>query len=140
MEKEVKITAPSLEILHDESRRWLSELEFLADEITFFNRLLNSYVFEPDTPDLFEDLQEHQKNLTRAEKKCKALKKQLQEHENQLSGLLDLANTTLDAAYKDKHQYLKEDMEVCLAEFQGLKHRMFHYGQTILKKRHRKDR
>lgn len=140
MEKEFKSTAPSLEVLHDESRKWLSELDFLADEITFFSRLLNSYVFEPDTPALFEDLQKHQEDLTRAGKICKALKKQVLEHENQLSGLLDLHNTTLDAAYKDKHEFLKEDMELCLAEFQGLKHGMFRYGQTILKKRHKKDK
>ncbi len=140
MEKEVKNSTLNLESLHRESRSWISQLEFSQDEITFFIKLLNSYVFEPDTPELFEDLQEQQKNLGDAEKKCKALKKQVLEHENQLSGLLDLDNHTLDAAYQDKHKYLKEDMEQCTAEFLSLKKEMFRYGQTILKKRHKKDR
>ncbi|NER09099.1 hypothetical protein SAMN06265375_1011417 [Muriicola jejuensis] len=140
MKKEVVNSTMNLDTLHRESRNWISQLEFSQDEINFFIKLLNSYVFEPDTPALFEDLQSHQKNLSKAEKKCKALKKQVLEHENQLSGLLDLHNHTLDAAYKDKHMYLKEDMEQCTAEFLNLKKEMFRYGQTILKKRHNKDR
>lgn len=139
MEKRTEYRTIGLETLHQESRKWLSQIEFAADENTFFRNLLQSYVFEPDTPDLFEDLQMHQKGLDDARDKCNALKRQVVEHENQLSGLMQLDNHTLDAAYQDKHKYLKEDMEECMAGFQKLKLDMFRYGQTILKKRHKKD-
>ena len=140
MDKEAVTKTTGLATLHEETKQWISQLEFSEDEIAFFSNLLQSYVFEPDTPTLFENLQEHQKGLALAGEKCKAMKKQLLEHENQLDGLLQLANHTLDDAYRDKHRYLREDMLECTAAFQKLKADMFRYGKTILKKRHNKDR
>lgn len=139
MEKETVPKSTGLEVLHEETKQWISQLKFSEDEIAFFSNLLQSYVFEPDTPRLFECLQEHQKGLAMAEEKCKAMKKQLLEHENQLDGLLQLANHTLDAAYQDKHRYLREDMLECTSAFQKLKAELFRYGKTVLKKRHNRD-
>lgn len=140
MKKEVEPKLIGLEALHRESRKWISQLDFTADEITFFDHLLDSYVFEPDTPGLFETLQQHQKGLVKSESICKALKRAVVEHEKQLSGLAEISSDTLDAAYEKKHQNLRVDMERCMANFQQLKAGVFDYGQKILKKRHRKDR
>ncbi len=139
MEKKVVPLLMGIEGLHWESRRWISELDFSVDEFRFFSNLLKSYVFVPDTPDLFERLAQYQQDLLNIEQKCKALKKQVVEHESQLSGLLELDNHTLDDAYRDKHRYLREDMDVYTAEFQQLKLDLFNYGQVILKKRHKPD-
>ncbi|MEZ2414619.1 hypothetical protein ACA086_06600 [Muriicola sp. E247] len=129
-----------LDVLHQESREWISQLDFTADEIGFFDHLLHSYVFEPDTPALFETLQGHQKDMVVSKKKCKVLRQALQEHENKMSGLLEISSDTLDAAYKKQHMTLKHQMEGCMAHFQDLKANIFSYGQKVLKKRHRKDR
>ncbi|MBT8280149.1 MAG: hypothetical protein KJO16_01130 [Muriicola sp.] len=125
-----------LEALHRESRTWISQLDFSADEITFFDHLLHSYVFEPDTPDLFKTLQKHQRELAVSKKKCVVLKKGLFEHENQLSGLMEISSQTLDSAYQKHHLNFKQQIEGCMMDFQKLKAEIFAYGQQILKKRH----
>ena len=140
MEKKAVPLLMGIEGLHWESRRWISELDFSLDEFRFFSNLIKSYVFVPDTPDLFERLERYQHELENMEKKCKALKKQVQEHESQLCGLLELDNHTLDDAYRDKHRYLREDMDQYTAQIQKLKLNLFNYGQVILKKRHTPDR
>jgi hypothetical protein len=140
MEKKAVNISMGVDGLHWESRKWISELDFSVDEVKFFTNLLKSYVFVPDTPELFEVLQEYQQELNRIDKKCKAMKKQVREHENQLSGLLELDNHTLDDAYRDKHRYMREDMEEFTAQIQKLKLGLFNYGQVILKKRHNPDR
>jgi hypothetical protein len=48
-----------VEKLHWESFKWKSHFLLMEDELFFIDRLLNSYVFEPNTPNLFERLMEY---------------------------------------------------------------------------------
>ncbi|QBA63644.1 hypothetical protein [Muriicola soli] len=136
--EEVATNHIGLEAFHRESRKWISQLDFTADEITFFNHLLHSYVFEPDTPGLFQTLQKHQREIDLTRTKCVEMKRALLEHENQLSGLMEISSKTLDKAYQQHHLQFKEQMEECMRSFQKLKAEIFAYGQQILKKRHRR--
>ena len=42
-----------IEVMHDDLQNWKSYLRFIEDEMVFIQRLLDSYVFEPRTPNLF---------------------------------------------------------------------------------------
>ncbi|NNJ88197.1 MAG: hypothetical protein HKP53_02235 [Eudoraea sp.] len=139
MEKNLVIRKMGIEELHQESKKWISHLNFMTDEMTFFDNLLNSYVFEPDTPLLFEDLQKYQERLKESKKLSSKVIKDIIEHENELGGLLEILNSTLDKAYQTKHQQYRVDVEVCLNDFRRLKTDLYAYAAGILKKRHKKS-
>lgn len=138
MENQLVLRIMGIEELHQESKNWASHLNFMAYEIVFFDHLLNSYVFEPDTPLLFEDLQEYQGRLQQSKKLCSVVIGDIVEHENKLGGLLEILNSTLDQAYQTKHQQFRVAVEDCLDDFRRLKADLYLYATTILKKRHKK--
>ncbi|WP_297761299.1 hypothetical protein [uncultured Muriicola sp.] len=138
MEKQLVLRKMGIEDLHQDSKNWISHLHFMADEIIFFDHLLNSYVFEPDTPSLFEDLQKYQRRLKESKKLCSRVIGDILEHENKLGGLVEILNSTLDQAYQTKHQQFRVEVEDCLNDFRRLKSDLFSYASGILKKRHRK--
>ncbi|MEM7382587.1 MAG: hypothetical protein AAF361_15555 [Bacteroidota bacterium] len=123
------------EKLHWESQQWKSSLCFIEDEITFIDRLLNSYVFQPNTPNLFERLQDYLQRLTLVKEEKAKLRKRISRHENNLGGMMECKDETGDKEYFRKHESLKEQMRVCNTNFQALKSEIFNYAGGILKKR-----
>ncbi len=138
MEKQLVLRKMGIEALHQESKKWISHLFFMADEIVFFDNLLDSYVFEPDTPILFEDLQKFQGRLMQSKERCSKIIGEIVEHENKLGGLIEILNSTLDQAYQTKHQQYRKEVEDCLDDFRRLKSNLYVYAAAILKKRHKK--
>lgn len=139
MEKQLVIKKLGIEEMYQESKEWLSHLNFMADEIVFFDNLLNSYVFEPDTPSLFEDLQKYQDRLKKSKKLCSNVIGDVVEHENKLGGLLEILHSSLDKSYQTIHQQFRGKVEDCLNDFRRLKTDLYAYASGILKKRHKKD-
>ena len=58
MEKEKTSTGQEKKVqeLHWEIQQWKLHFQFMEDELTFIARLLTSYAFQPNTPNLFEHL------------------------------------------------------------------------------------
>ncbi len=122
------------ELLRD-TRYWKSTLELVRDEILFIDRLLNSYAFEPDTPDLFERLQNYKGRLKIVRNKRTDVIRQISEHENNLGGMMECKNETCDLVFYDKHNILKAEVVAYAEGFQNLKGEIFNYAGGILKKR-----
>ena len=139
MEKQLVLRKMGIEELHEESKKWISHLNFMADEIVFFDHLLNSYVFEPDTPALFEDFQKYEGRLQESKKLCSKIIGDVADHENKLGGLLEILNSLLDHAYQTKHQQFRVEVEDCLDNFIRLKADIYAYATAILKKRHKRS-
>ncbi len=139
MDKKLVLRKMGIEEMHHESKKWISHLNFMADEIVFFDHLLNSYVFEPDTPALFKDYQKFEGRLEESKKLCSKVIESVFDHENKLGGLLEILNSTLDHAYQKKHQKFRVDVEACLEDFKNLKSDLYVYATAILKKRHKKS-
>ena len=130
-----KAQAQKLEDLHWECRHWKSVFYFMADEITFIDHLLNSYVFEPNTLDLFERLQDYMRRLKKVKSKKLKVVQKIVSHENHLGGLLECDDATFDLDFFRKHASLKAEVVDCTGDFQNLKAEIFNYASAILKKR-----
>ena len=78
-DKELTYQEKKIEELHWELQGWKSKIQFMEDEMLFINRLLNSYVFEPRTPNLFERLE----LFKEAYKKSKRVKKKIKHGQKQ---------------------------------------------------------
>lgn len=132
--------AQKLEELHCECRHWKSVFHFMADEITFIDHLINSYVFEPNTRNLFERLQDYLRRLKKVKSKKLKVVQKIIKHENHLGGLLECNDDTCDLSFYRKHNLLKAEVVDCMNDFQNLKTEIFNYASAILKKKKPKNR
>lgn len=129
----------NVEELYWDVRDWKSELRFMEDQIRFIDGLLDSYVFEPDTPNLFHRLKDYQRRLTTAKNKKRKVWKLISRHMDYLEGMLDRKDKTPDPNFFQKHNALKTEVVGFVENFQILKGEIFNYARVILKKGKPKD-
>ncbi len=127
--------AEKVDQLHTDLKLWQSNLSFMQDELIFIDHLLNSYVFQPNTPNLFERIQDYLFRLKKAKKEQKILVAQIGTHENILGGMLECTDDNCDLSYYQKHATLKAEVMLCTQHFQQLKSEIFNYAIGVLKKR-----
>ena len=123
------------EAQHRVCQEWISAVLFALDELYFVEKLLHSYVFEPNTPNLFERLQDYQLRLEKAKIQLKDLNKLIHEHEKELGGLLEYMNMHDDLDFDKEHEQLWQKTRETLGKFGMLKSEIFHYAGGILKKK-----
>ncbi|MGW9685741.1 hypothetical protein [Flagellimonas sp. 2504JD1-5] len=124
----------TVEKFHWESLKWKSHFLLMEDELLFINRLLNSYVFEPNTPNLFERLMDYKSRIKKVEEKKNEAKTRLVVHESELGGLLECLAKSCDKAYQKEHESIKAEVMACIEDFQNLKLEIFNYAGGILRK------
>ena len=120
---------------HTTTKNWISSLQFIEDELRFIENLMCSYVFEPDTPNLFERLQDYKERIQNIQFRKKNMAKWLLNHENELSGLLESRQEDSDSSYAEKHRELQVEFLLFHEDFQQLKSEIFNYAGGILRKR-----
>lgn len=135
METTTKTTNRNISKIHQDILSWKSNLEFMKSEIGFIHQLLNSYIFEPDTPDLFKKIQGYKEEFQEIEKTIVSLESKLKDHENKLSGTLECDTVLCDNYYSQQHS----DIETFFCNFQenykDNKASVFAYASEMLKKR-----
>lgn len=124
-----------VEELHWEIQQWKSSFQFMEDEIIFIMHLLDSYIFQPNTRNLFERLQDYKLRLKKVKATKKDIQGQISKHENTLGGILECNDSTDDLTYYQVHDNLKNKVDTSYNEFQKLKSEIFNYAGGILKKR-----
>ncbi|MFD0863836.1 hypothetical protein ACFQ1M_16590 [Sungkyunkwania multivorans] len=122
-----------IEELHRDSLNWISELDFIKDEIRFFKKLLRSYSFEPTTPNLFEKLQLFRQQMQEVLNRNMEDLDLVRKHENHLSGMQECDQLECDQAYLLEHDRLGEEIVGHLKKFKKLKKNIFEYTEGILK-------
>jgi len=127
--------ARKIEELHYDSQHWKSLLLLMQDELVFIEHLLNSYVFEPRTPNLFERLQGYLYRLGKAKTNKKEVRESIAFHEKNLQGMMQCTDDTCDLTYYQKHKKLEAEVVDCMEDFKGLKTEIFNYAGGILKQR-----
>lgn len=127
--------AKKVEELHYESQQWKSHMHLMQDELMFIDRLLNSYIFEPNTPNLFERLRDYQSRLGKVKAYRQDVEKMIARHERDLGGMMECTDTNFDMTYYQKHEKIKAEAVNCMETFQNLKTEVFNYAGGILKQR-----
>lgn len=136
-----KISQPKkVEELYWDVRHWNSKLLFMEDEIAFIDGLFDSYIFEPNTSNLFIELEDYLNRLKTAKHKNHKLDQQISVHRHNLGGMLERRDKTCDAGFYQKHDALKAEVVLCVEDFQSLKAEIFNYAGGILKKRKRNSK
>jgi len=125
----------TLQKLHLDTQKWKSSFFLIDDELLFIEQLLHSYVFEPNTPNLFERLQDYLERLKHIKGDKTNMQKLLVQHENNLGGSIESENGKWDEDVHMEHEKLKANVANCLQQFQTLKSEIFNYAGGILKRR-----
>ncbi len=124
-----------VEELYRDTKRWKSCFHFNSDEMLFLERLLNSYVFEPNTPNLFERLRDFHERLKKSITVKSDVTDRIRKHEANLGGMLQCTDSSCDLEYYSKHEQLKAEVTGFQEDFRQLKSEIFNYAGGILKKR-----
>ncbi len=133
------LSKKELKEIHLDTLEWKSSLQFIEGEIYFINQLLNSYVFEPTTPNLFERLQELKEKIIQVEEQMSSINESIRKHENELGGMLECDPISEDHSYYQEHELMKITFNDFYKNFRMMKSEIFNYTGGILKKNKRQS-
>ena len=119
----------SLEVLHFESKEWLSAIAFWKDEIKFLDTLIkqkeSSKKSNADFADMLKDLDTIHLNL------FEDLEDSILKHELLLSQIERAEKGVSDFDYREKHRQLKTRITVFETDFKTFKRIVFNYVKQL---------
>jgi len=117
----------SVESLHAESRKWLKEIDFWKDEMTFFYKLLHKKGAFAGFPD--EELASIDKELIRINSdKLDKTKKEVQSHEQILSDIIQSPTLVEKDRYLEAHRNLLMEIYAIAELIKDLKRTVFSFA------------
>jgi hypothetical protein len=122
------------EQMHEASKEWLSELEFVKDEHTFFEDLITKFTSELLEFGDFSDKIEIIDAINRSEKQNNSLIEAIKTHENGLQIMIDgIDQIEKEKAYTKAHRDLIIAIADYLKEYKSLKKQLFNIIKNIKK-------
>lgn len=119
--------------LYVELQKWKSYIHFIDDEMRFIDKLLNSYVFEPRTPNLFERLELFKQKFVESKKDKLRIKKLIEYHTGEMGGILECITQTCDSTYCRKHRDFLKKISAYVEDYLRLKSEVYAYAGSVLK-------
>jgi hypothetical protein len=117
----------SLEVLHEQSLEWLNEMNFVKEEMTFLNRLLNR-----DAGHQFptEECAALEKELTIFNSDIvDVLYRKIQEHERWLTDIIRTDTLDRQYFYREVHRELMHEISECMEKYFFIKRRIFSFAK-----------
>lgn len=139
-EKKVKyVEWLNADVMHEASLKWLSELEFIKDELKFFDDLIKSYTLSLIDSKHFEDSKKLVDELTEFHKKTENLIKIVKIHERGLKIMVDGINQfEAERIYKEEHRGLIIKINAFLEKIKKFKTQLFKLIKDIIKEQKQK--
>ncbi len=126
------------EELHEASKTWLSEIDFITYEIQFLKHLLGAKYIDCLDVGLYERIKEVTKEIFDKKNDCINLKKLVKNHETKLSDLIDQDETS-NKNFLEAHTKLALKINKFISSYKYLKMQVFEIVEnTIEKKRQKK--
>ena len=125
----------SAEELHNDSQRWLVELEFIKDEHLFFEDLMTSFTLQLVDVKGFEENRSLVDALNNSKRKNDLLIKEINKHDKNLKILVDAINQPKEESnYRKEHKALMEKVDEYLKEYKSLKTHLFRIFKGVFKR------
>lgn len=120
--------------MHEDAKKWVSELKFITSEHHFFEDLLAKYFLELSEEEHYGQGKELVKELVVNRERNKELLKEVTAHNNHLIVLLDGKNEfEKEDRVKGEHRTLETQMEEHELRFRELKTHTFELVGSIIK-------
>lgn len=125
----------SAEEMHGNSKKWLSELQFIVDEHLFFQDLVKTYTPQLLNTEELSDTVEIIDVLNRSQKRNNELIEMVKNHEKKLEIMVDgIDEPKEESAYKSEHKQLIETMSGFYKEYTTIKEQLFQVIKSAIKK------
>lgn len=116
----------SLDVLHQESKEWLDNIEFWLDEMKFFDKLLKNKPAGDDHRDTIKDMLEHVEGIHLDF--FSQLQHDVRQHERLLAMVEKNVPGASDEEYRQTHSRLKSRMEHLDSDFKAYKKVVFKFA------------
>lgn len=124
----------SADDMHDESKKWSSELEFWKNEQMFFEDLIRSFTLQILDNNHFEESKKVVEKLTNITKQTQTLIVAVKTHEKELSIMVDdVDQIDEETAYKKEHRNLIELISEFKNRYISIKTELFDFIKTVMK-------
>ena len=134
-----EIKGLSAAYMHNNSKKWLSELEFVKDEEMFFDDLIKSYTLQLIGPKHFEKSKEYVDKLSRLHKKTEKLIRMVKSHERKLKIMVDVIEQPREEeSYREDHEWLSKSIDQFFMKYNIFKTKLFKLIKSILKEQKQK--
>lgn len=129
----------SAEEMHEASKNWLSELQFILDEQLFLNNLVTSYTLQLIDKDVLEQSKKIVEQLQQSEKTRASLFKKVQDHGKKFEIIVDdVDQLQMEKAYRATHKVLLRSMNEYAESYKEVKEKLFKLVSTLMKKERHK--
>ncbi|WP_339627887.1 hypothetical protein [uncultured Maribacter sp.] len=128
-----------LDRIHGQCLEWKSSVLFMEEEIIFFEHLLHSYLFEPDTAELYECFQNCIEQLDKIKMVKNNLKVQIDGHEATIGGIMESIDHSGDPSFYIEHDNLKLSVQKTSEDYRKLKSEILYYAITVMRKHKKPD-
>ena len=125
----------SIADLHNESNNWVSEVEFILDEIRFLNHLLSVKYIDYLVAGLSKRIEIFTKKLEVEQKTGTVLIDSFKKHEIVLADLIENNNLITNINYIEQHKTLENEIEIYLKKYKNLKKRIFEVVEKVMRKK-----
>jgi hypothetical protein len=124
----------SADQMHRDGIHWLSELNFIADELVFLEDLLAEYFIQLSTKEQYPEAKSLVAQLAESKRNVESMITEVKKHNNELYVLLDAEDQPYEEKeVKAEHRELIDKTDNYFKEFKALKKNMFILISNIMK-------
>ena len=128
----------SVDELYNDSKLWVSEIDFVNHEIGFLDRLLRSNYIDFLDAGLNKKIKNFIKKIVDEKKVGNILFKQIKNHKKVMSDLIKTNSVTSNNNYLDTHKKFERDIHIYLRKYKMLKKNIFYVVENLMRKREQK--
>lgn len=125
----------SISMLHTESKNWISEIDFILDEIRFLKHLLSAKYIDYLFAGLAKRIEIFTKKLEVEKETSTLLKESIQKHEILLTDLIEHNNLISNINYIEQHKTLNKEIDIYLKKYKNLKKQIFDAVEKVMRKK-----
>jgi len=119
-------------LLHDDSLKWINELEFISDEQDFLENLLSSHFLELSSSDHYEATRKLIKKLKEVEKGGRELMDTIELHNKHMATMIESLQLEYDQRLEAEHEKIQTDFDNYVVKFKYVKKKIFGIIKQIM--------
>jgi len=125
----------SIAELHYDSKLWISEIEFINDELRFLDNLLSMYFIDCLDLGLKKNIEEFVKKIATEKQLISTFINLINKHEKILVDLIETNSVKSNKNFLESHKKLEREINTYFKNYKKLKKDIFNTIENIMKKK-----
>ena len=128
----------SIQELHNDSILWISEINFISDEMRFLEHLLSAKYIDCLSSGLTKKIEISVEKISDEKKVGKALFELILKQESVLSNLIETNSVTSNKNFLETHKNLEIEINNYVKKYKRIKKQIFNIIEKVMKKKEQK--